>query len=363
MLRHLLRPLQPTGLLFIAVFAVLFALALRAGLFGLPLALLLGSWLFKYAYFVLDSAAQGREELPVLSCEMVNPLEQRPLMQLALCAGAAALVAWVGGLGGTLLAAALLTALPASIAVMAASGNAFDAINPVALGRVIRALGSTYPVIIGVAAAFAVLFVLMGRAPVSPVIRFAGAVLLLLSLFSLIGGALYERRDALGHEPIQSPERTAERSARDRIARRERMLDDVYSPMRVHDRERALAPLFAWLAAADGDDLETDARAFIARASRWDDPNAHALVARAVIDRLLRARRYAPALEQFEQVSREVAGFRLASGADTLALAQYAAGTGRRRLAVQMLQDFEQRFPDANLAGEVALLRREWGAE
>src|ERR1035441_6371124 len=81
-LRYLLPPAQPVGLLFIAVLTLGFALCSAAGLFGLPILVILLSWLSKYAYVLLEQVAHGAREPPVLAIEMVNPAADfRPLVQ------------------------------------------------------------------------------------------------------------------------------------------------------------------------------------------------------------------------------------------------------------------------------------------
>src|SRR5262245_5654254 len=82
-------PLQGAPLLFIGAYTVLMSFVVwQAGrsLIGLvavlPLALILVSWLSKYAFAMFDTIARGLPEPPVLSYEMINPLnEQRPLGQ------------------------------------------------------------------------------------------------------------------------------------------------------------------------------------------------------------------------------------------------------------------------------------------
>ncbi|MGA2365786.1 MAG: hypothetical protein ABSG12_09865, partial [Steroidobacteraceae bacterium] len=84
-LRYLALPARPVGLILIGVLSIGFALCMRAGLLGLPLQLILLSWLFKYGYVLLEQVAHGAREPPVLAIEMLNPAsEQRPLVQLAL---------------------------------------------------------------------------------------------------------------------------------------------------------------------------------------------------------------------------------------------------------------------------------------
>ena len=97
LLRHALRPAHLTALLLIATLTLLLSIASLAGLPGLPLMVIVLSWLFKYAYVLLDLSAEGIAEPPVLSAEMVNPVEQRPLMQLAICGAGFGLAWWIGG--------------------------------------------------------------------------------------------------------------------------------------------------------------------------------------------------------------------------------------------------------------------------
>src|SRR5215813_7958100 len=97
-------------------------IALRAGFFGIFLGLLLTSWFFKYAYVLLDSVANGRKATPVMSVEMLNPVdEQRPMAQLIICA----VFAWgayrIGGRAGIVLGLVGLLYLPVSVAVLGAS--------------------------------------------------------------------------------------------------------------------------------------------------------------------------------------------------------------------------------------------------
>src|SRR5882724_3659681 len=83
LLRHLLRPTRGGAAAVVVVFAFLLVLASRARLVGIPLALLVISWLFKYAYILFDHTVRGFDEPPTLDIEMVNPVnEQRPLGQV-----------------------------------------------------------------------------------------------------------------------------------------------------------------------------------------------------------------------------------------------------------------------------------------
>jgi hypothetical protein len=72
---HLLRPTRGGAAGVLIVFAVLFSLAARAGYMGLPLAFILTSWFFKYAYILFDHTVRGFDEPSTLDIQMLNPLD------------------------------------------------------------------------------------------------------------------------------------------------------------------------------------------------------------------------------------------------------------------------------------------------
>src|SRR5208283_2181666 len=149
-----------------AVFAVLLYFTAEARFFGIPLALLLASWFFKYAYILFDHTARGCDEPPVLDIQMMNPVdEQRPLGQVAILGliyGAVKLAqSYLGETAALSLAILALLLLPASAAVLGLEGNLLKAANPLGWIRMVRGLGSMYAavllVILGYALALALL--------------------------------------------------------------------------------------------------------------------------------------------------------------------------------------------------------------
>src|SRR6202041_235358 len=140
LLSHLLRPARGGAAGVLIVFAGLFDIAVKAGLMGIPLALILTSWFFKYAYILFDHTVRGFDEPPTLDIQMLNPLdEQRPLAQVAIL-GLIYLAARFAQhtMGSTLsIAIAVVAALflPASVAILGLEGNIFKAAYPVAWVR------------------------------------------------------------------------------------------------------------------------------------------------------------------------------------------------------------------------------------
>jgi hypothetical protein len=145
----MLRPARGGAAGVVLVFAILLSLAAKAGLAGIPLALLLISWLFKYAYVLLDHVVRGVDEPPALDITMVNPLdEQRPLAQIILIGAGVAVVKLTATAVSPGAAAALATLallfLPASLAILGLKGNMLKAVHPAALVRMVAGLGVLY---------------------------------------------------------------------------------------------------------------------------------------------------------------------------------------------------------------------------
>lgn len=356
-LRHLLRPLDLTSLLLLATFAVGFEFGVRAGIYGLVVLVLLTSWFFKYAYVLLDSVANGVQETPVLSVEMLNPLdEQRPAAQFVICALIGWLVWYVGGWGGVAIGVIGLLYLPVSVAVLGASTRAIDAVNPLVLTRTIIGLGVYYVLILGIVAAYTLILVLTAKMGVPDLVNTALTMLFTLSIFSVLGGALYERRHELGIEPTHTPERRAERAERERSLVRARALDQVYGEARGGNFMAARDSLLRWLHEAGPDRLESDARFFLSQAREWRDEKAFAFVTRALIMQLIEKGKTGTAVEIASGIVERAPTLPIGTASDTLRIATLARAAGRRTLALRILTPFEMLFPgDPNTAAAVAL--------
>jgi hypothetical protein len=327
-----------TPLVLVAVFTVGFLLSMRAGLAGLPLALMLLSWFFKYCFVVLDTALAGRTELPVLSLEMVNPFdEQRPLgVGLLLVAAVSAVFAAKIHLG-TFAALALATAfgllLPASIAVLGISGSLIHAAWLPRQFEILRGLGWDYVVLnlsILVAAAIA-------YAPLAldvPIwVSVAAAQLLFLMLFALIGIAVFERRLEFGLDSRSPEEHRAERDRREHNQARQRMIDHAYEYFRHQKPLEGWHEIETWLKAhARGEATLAEYHEVFEAACAWDDVRPGDRLANELIGLLLARRQTGAALEAAER--------------------RFAANPQFRPTAAARLAEL------ASLAGKRALLRR-----
>lgn len=206
-----LRPLKNTTLIVVAaVYGFALWLASFAGLFGIPLRILVTLSLWRYAYDVLRRFAQGRHVgVPAPSIESMSLLPDRGLVLHCLLFlslfylfvstpllgesfGAASLRIGVLGL--------LAVVFPASAAMIGMGSSAGAALNPIDLVACARTFGRDYAVLLLVGLAV-VLVASVAQATIAPVFGwFAGLVSdisivwTFLALFALIGAAIHEHR-------------------------------------------------------------------------------------------------------------------------------------------------------------------------
>src|ERR1700688_2841137 len=236
LIRHLIRAARGGAAGVLIVFAMLFSLAVQAGLIGIPLAFILTSWFFKYEYILFDHTVRGFDEPPTLDIQMLNPLdEQRPLAQvliLGLIYFALNLAqVKLGSTVATAMAVAVLLLLPASVAILGLEGNIFKAAYPVGWMRMVWELGPMYGLVLAIIGGYALLIALLGKWALWLPVQIAILMFCILSIFSVLGGALYERRHALGLETWASPERTEELRRKRELSSSEKEVMEAYAQM------------------------------------------------------------------------------------------------------------------------------------
>jgi hypothetical protein len=306
-------------------------------------------------------------EPPVLSIEMVNPAnEQRPLGQLLIVgvfyAATGALTSAVSPTGVLVLRMLGLVLLPACIAVLGSSGSILSAINPRVLAGTIRRLGWDYLVIwiAIIVLSLAALYTsrrLMAAWHLALPLALACLMLGCLAVFSLIGGALYERRHELGLEAWRSPERE---QAREELAvNREhaRFVDELYGHWRGGAYQEALQAAHNRLKAHDH---ALDEYAWLCAALlRWPDRRLASRLAQDYISRLLEARRPSDALAAARRHLDADPDYRPATAAELIRLVSLARDGGDRNLARALLIDFEHHYPGDQAAVSAAELRQQ----
>jgi len=360
LLHHLIRPTRGGAAAVVVVFAFLLFIAGKAGLVGIPLALIVTSWFFKYAYILFDHTVRGFDEPPTLDISMVNPLgEQRPLGQVLILGliGFAVYQAYVHlGFGAGLgLALGCMFFLPASVGVLGLESNILKAAYPVAWFHLAWGLGWLYGAVLLVIFGYWLALELLWKFDLWPPIEIGLSLFALLSVFSFLGGALYERRDELGIETWVSPERTAALQDKEDQRQHDKVVLDAYGLMRADSHLKCWQVLTDWLQSR-GHSPE-DYRWLCERTESWDDPRYVTRLTEERVARLLTLKRTGEALDVVAKRLNLDQGFRPKSAADTLSIAQLAArGGGNPRLAKVLLSDFAARFAgDPRVAVAAAL--------
>jgi hypothetical protein len=296
----LLIPLRPAALLSICVLAAVLAAAAQVGAFGLPLILILLTWLFKYSFAFLDRLVAGDTEAPVLSVDMLlgSIRELRSLVPLILvtvaffASGAAAFL--VGALLAAGAAAALAALLPAVLALQGWTGRLTYSLSPHAWREVTRALGVDYAWLVGCTLALAAICVatpsLIDHVP--SIIRIGLWIYGWLALIAIIGGAIHSNRAELERRiplitavPLTvSPEESARA--------REHWLDSIYGAWRSGAESTAWRRVREGMepgAHTQGTERLAELRWLYGRAASWQPPGFANRIAQELLSHLLDA--------------------------------------------------------------------------
>jgi hypothetical protein len=214
-----------------------------------------------------------------------------------------------------------------------------------------------YLLVLAIIAGYSLLIVLLARWEVWLPLQIAIFMFCILSLFSVLGGALYERRHELELETYHSPERTEERAQAQVRRQDEHNLTEAYGQMRAGSHTAAWEMLQTWLKAR-GNSPE-DYRWLCGRVVAWGDPRYVTRLTEDYVDRLLTLKRSGEALDVVSQRLGQDPSFRPKSASATLQIAQLAAaGGGTTRVARTLLADYSTRFAaDPNVAVAAALAR------
>jgi hypothetical protein len=344
MTRYLLMPFHAAPLILVVILGILWSYLITLGkFFALPADFLLLSWFFKYCYALLDAVVAGHKELPVLSVEMLNPVdEQRPLIQ-AIIVSLGFIASWwtyhsLGPVAGLALGALLLMALPANVALLAISDSWYHALSPLAIGRVVKGQGLTYFGVLVVTLGGMVLVVALAVTLDSLFLTLLLAQLLFVAMFCYVGGAVFESRIALQLATRTFDERMAERDERYHADERGAVLDRSYSLLRLKRRSEAWANLDAWMRTHCPDSHPfTEYHALLVATCSWDDPAIGDKVATQYLGRLLANGETGLALEALEIRLGSNPNFYPAEKPFANRLTELATLAGRKAMARQLL--------------------------
>lgn len=370
-LKYLLIPARGAAIVLIVLFSFLLLLAAQGGLLGLPLALIIFSLFFKYGFALLDKVADGVNEPPVLSYEMVNPAnESRPLGLLAIVGlfyfGTDMLQPTLGSGPVTVIRAIGLVVVPAIIMAQVMEGFV-ESLNPIRLLQIMARVPGSYVLILALLAGswwLATMLVtwlpsaelpLSIAIPMPHVLRIAILMYAWLASFAMIGGVLYVRRAELGFEPSHSPERDAAKAERERHREIDLLIDRIFAEWRGGAYGNAWRTIEKHLASSPRPSEEL--QVLFQRASQWPDQRLAHRLAQDLIPQLLMARRTGDALNIARAQLKADVKFKPLKGEDTIKLIELARDAGDRRIARLLLAGFDERYEDdvtRRVAGQLA---------
>jgi hypothetical protein len=328
---------EPTILATAVVYGVLTAIALGAGIFGLPLAALLFFSLWRYCYSVLRAVAQGRLRIPPPDLDSFNPVGEWAVFWHFIAMPGLVIATTPYQPLGFVVAAAVAIAFPASVALMGLTSNLQQAFSPSALIGFARTVGSDYlRLVVGCLAIIAGAVVCITY--VAPSLGF-GSLLVglvieiwaLYACFALIGSVLRAHRTEFEIPGELKPREEEALEHQHRECRKD--LDIASGAFRSGLHSSGYKTLHD-LVAANGDSLEIN-HWLVENMLDWQDKRYALEVAGKLMQRLLDRDDGAGALELYHRCRRRDPEFRLPPDqADKLA--QYASDFGQSGVAAEL---------------------------
>src|SRR5260370_20876312 len=188
-------------------------------------------------------------------------------------------------------------------------------------------LGPMYALVLAIIGGYSLLIALLGRWELWLPMQIAIYMFCILSVFSVLGGALYERRHELGLETWASPERTEELQRKHDLRDSEKAVTDAYGQVRVGSHTQARQQLQTWLTSRGN--APDDYRWLCGRVAAWVDPRYITRLTEDYVDPLLALKRNGEALDVVARRLTDDTAFLPKSAAATLQIARMAAGGGR----------------------------------
>jgi hypothetical protein len=354
-------PLLTAPLLVIVIFSGLIWIAIKAGLLGIWLGILLIAGVFNYGFVLLERASVGAEP-PPLAIELMNPISSgRTLMLLAtctvmagICFASASFATWlaiaISILGGAL--------VPGMIASQAVSGSAFHVLNLPQIVRLIAAMKADYAqlALIFAGAIATCAFFIRSGAPL--ILTIALAIYAWLAIFSSVGYAIGDYRGDCGFDDaIADDDVVQQMDFRVRDKARVEWLDRIYAQWRGGSHRNALQTISSEIESAA--DPLSELQWLHQQVSQWPDRRVSEHVARPLLHRLLDAGRNGEALDIARTHLRINSGFRPLEGNDAIRLARLARDAGDRPTARALLADFADIYPHDPAHTTAELLHRQ----
>lgn len=341
-------PANLSSLGVMAVIAMLSALSFRASLFGVLLEIVLFFAFLRYAYAVLLHTALGRPMPPPLSRETLLDSIELPLKQAFVFIAMSVLTGVAYGLFGAFEAQALglafLSAVPATVVIIASDRSFLRALNPVVLAGIVRRVGWSYLVLcffllllwVGSSTAVSIFFGQLPDTAFVALYAFASMYLLLM-LFNMMGYVLHQFRERPGFAVDLDGDGTGQAPAADPIAIEVNLLVTEGKIVEAIARLEEVTP------ATPGEHgVHQRLHELLKLARRREDMVRHA---HEWLPRLLGDQRYPQALDLIRDCLPVDPEFRPHEAAQIYPLATFAHRTHRGQIALRILSGFARRYP------------------
>jgi hypothetical protein len=202
-------PANSQSLIFSAIIAFFLSFAFFGGIISIAVTLILGLGFIRYSLLVLETTADGSDKAPAVTLDtiMAGKLLAVKLLATYIVFGYAVYkIMDIGGpVAGIVVALFILMCLPVSTMVMAVEQSFRQAINPIVLINVIRAIGAPYFLLyvflILLTACQGVISAIIGSFDtflLAPVKNFIGLYFMLI-MYNMMGYVIFQYHEALGH--------------------------------------------------------------------------------------------------------------------------------------------------------------------
>lgn len=341
-----LYPAKPAAMITIGVLAVAKLLGLLPGLVGWVLDLIVTVALYRFAFEVLRTTANGRMEPPEGMSETDQSVGWMGIwLQVIFIVAGLLLIALLGWIG-IALCVVMIFGYPGAVMSLAIDQNLGHALNPSTWLQIMTRLGWPYFVAFGL---MLLIFISAGNAQAMlasflpliiglPVFHFISGYALI-ATFHLMGYLIWQYQDELGFTPDAAPTPLINRNADpdqfilDEAAQmvRDGETDLATDALRAHLRERggteAVHTQYRKLVRLKGDKAE-----LMRHGKEW-------------LPMLLAQDREKAALELYRELVELDPGYTIGDAESNTRLANRAAALGQTQLALRLISGFHKRHP------------------
>ena len=331
-----------TVLLAVTCFALAMTFASAVGVFGIILVLAFFLPAFsQYMFVILERAALGHNDVPVLSPEMVDPFQLRPMLALLLIILFVAAYGAAREMGYGISNLVVLTAiglLPAMLSILAISGNHLDAVNPRNIMQFI--VGMKFGYLRAVTALVVTGFVIrvIGALHLPEVFIWFLFFYAVILVFRYLGHVIYLHRDKLGLAAERGPELDSAQMESLELVENKRLMDHIFDCSNTGQYDKGYLEVMEYARRAK--DSEKTVGWFIQQALQWDNKEIGLRLAQWLVSERLDKKNTNNAWLTFEQALMANAKFRARDAKEAYLLARYAKNLGKKGLALDVLAPF-----------------------